>query len=94
MSKIVPLADQILIKQVEPEKKTKSGIFLPENAKEDHTPIMAEVLAVGSSPKIAKKGLTVGDWVVYSKYSGTEVELDGIKYMLISAKDVLAKVEK
>jgi chaperonin GroES len=92
--KIVPLADQVLIKQVEPEKKTKSGIYLPENVKEDHTPVMAEILAIGNSKKIARKGLIVGDWVVYSRYSGTEVELDGEKYMLLSAKDILAKVEK
>lgn len=92
--KILPLADQVLIKQVEPEKKTKSGIFLPENAKDEQTPMMAEILAVGTSPKIAKKGLKVGDWVIYSRYSGTEVDLDGEKFMLLAAKDILAKVEK
>lgn len=92
--KIIPLADQVLIKQVEAESKTKSGIFLPENAKSEQTPMMAEILAIGTSQKIAKKGLAVGDWVIYSKYSGTEIDLDGTKYMLLAAKDILAKVEK
>lgn len=92
--KIVPLADQILIKQIEPEKKTKSGIYLPETVKDDRAPMIAEILAIGTSPKILKKGLGIGDWVVYSRYSGTEVELDGTKYMLLSVKDILAKVEK
>jgi len=92
--KIIPLADQILIKQVEPEKKTKSGILLPENASDDKTPMMAEVVAVGTSPKITKKGIVVGDWVVYSRYSGTEVEFEDTKYMLLSVKDILAKVQQ
>lgn len=92
--KIIPLADQILIKQLEPEKKTKSGIFLPENVKDEQTPMMAEVVAIGTSPRIAKKGVAVGDWVIYSRYSGTEVELDDVKYMVLSVKDILAKVQQ
>lgn len=91
---IKPVSKFIVLKPVVPEAKTKSGLFIPETAKEDKVPMMAEVVAVGTSKKIAEQGIKVGDWVVYSKYAGTEVELDGEKYMIISIKDVLAKIEK
>lgn len=91
---IKPLAKNLLLKAVAPETKTKSGLYIPETAKDDKAPMIAEVLAVGNSKKIEKKGIKVGDWVIYSKYSGTEVELDGVKYMIVSIRDILATVTK
>ena len=88
---IKPLGDQVLLKTVEPENKTAAGIYIPATAQDD-TPIVAEVLAVGESDKIKKKGIKVGDVVIYSKYAGTEVEYKGEKYILVSVKDILAKV--
>ncbi len=88
---IVPLGDQVLLQTVEPENKTAAGIYIPATAQDD-TPIVAKVLAVGESEKIAKKGIKVGDIVIYSKYSGTDVEYKGEKYVLVSVKDILAKV--
>lgn len=91
---IKPLAKYLVLKNVEPEVKTKSGLFIPETAKDDKMPNMAEVVAVGTSKKIAKRGVKVGDWVIYSKYAGTEVDVDGTKYMLVAINEVLAKLEK
>lgn len=91
---IKPVAKYIVLKAVATEVKTKSGLFIPETAKDDKTPNMAEVVAVGTSKKIAERGVKVGDMVVYSKYAGTEVEVDGVKYTIISIRDILAKLEK
>ncbi|MFZ6021936.1 MAG: co-chaperone GroES [Patescibacteria group bacterium] len=91
---IKPLSKYLVLKNVEPEVKTKSGLFIPETAKDDKMPNMAEVVAVGTSKKIAKRGVKVGDWVIYSKYAGTEVDVDGTKYMLVAINEVLAKLEK
>lgn len=91
---IKPLAKYLVLKNVEPEVKTKSGLFIPETAKDDKMPNMAEVVAVGTSKKITKRGVKVGDWVIYSKYAGTEVDVDGTKYMLVAINEVLAKLEK
>ncbi|WKZ23795.1 MAG: co-chaperone GroES [Candidatus Dojkabacteria bacterium] len=91
---IKPVAKYLVLKTIEPEVKTKSGLYLPETAKEDKTPNMAEIVAVGTSKKIAERGLKKGDWVIYSKYAGTEVDLDGTKYMLVAVNDILAKIEK
>lgn len=90
---IKPLGDQLLIQTVEPENKTAAGIYIPATAQDD-TPVVAKVLALGESKKIADKGIKVGDVVIYSKYAGTEVEYKGEKYILVSVKDVLAKVEE
>ncbi len=92
--KIQPIAKYIVLKTVEPEAKTKSGLFIPETAKEDKSPMMAEVVEIGTSKKIGERGIKVGDWVIYSKYAGTEVELEGVKYMIIAINDILAKVTK
>jgi chaperonin GroES len=91
---IKPVASNLVLKNVEPEVKTKSGLYIPETAKEDKTPNMAEVVAVGTSKKIAERGIKKGDWVIYSKYAGTEVDVDGTKFMIVSIKDVLATLEK
>jgi len=92
--KINPVSKNIVLKLVAPEEKTKSGLYIPDTAKDDKAPVMAEVIAVGTSKKITDRGIKVGDWVIYAKYSGTEVELDGEKYMILAVNDVLATVEK
>lgn len=92
--KIKPVSKYLVLKNVEPEVKTKSGLFIPETAKEDKSPNMAEVMEVGTSKKIEERGIKKGDWVIYSKYAGTEVDLEGTKYMLVAINDILAKIEK
>lgn len=91
---IKPVSKYLVLKNVEPEVKTKSGLYIPETAKEDKMPNMAEVVALGSSKKIAERGVKVGDWVIYSKYAGTEVDVEGVKYMIVAINDILAKLEK
>ncbi|RKD29046.1 co-chaperone GroES [Thermohalobacter berrensis] len=91
---IKPLGDRVVIKKIEVEEKTKGGIVLPNSAKEQ--PQMAEVLAVG--PAIAndekrKDEIKVGDKVIFSKYAGTEVKLDGEEYTILKLNDILAVVE-
>lgn len=94
-NKIKPLADRVVIKLQEAEEKTKSGIILAESAKEK--PEIAEVVAVGPGGvvdgKEVKMELAVGDKVLFSKYSGTEVKLDGVQYTILRQSDVLAKVD-
>ncbi|MCK9444148.1 MAG: co-chaperone GroES [Tissierellaceae bacterium] len=89
-----PLGDRIIIKKVEAEEKTKGGIVLPNSAKEQ--PQIAEILAVG--PDIAedekkKEQIKVGDKVLFSKYSGTEIKVDGEELTIIKLMDILAVVE-
>ena len=94
--KLVPLADRVVLKQVEAEEVTKSGIVLPGSAKEK--PQTAEVIAVGPGT-VDKDGVKVemqvkaGDKVIYSKYAGTEVKLDGTEYIIVKQGDILAIVE-
>jgi len=93
--KLKPLADRVVIKSLESEETTKSGIVLPGTAKEK--PQMAEVLAVGPGGIVEGKEVTmyvhVGDRVIYSKYAGTEVKLDGTEYIVVRQNDILAVVE-
>jgi chaperonin GroES len=93
--KIRPLADRVVIKMVEAEEKTKSGIVLPGSAKEQ--PQMAEVVEVGPGGvvdgKEIKMELKVGDKVLFSKYAGTEVKLDGQEFTILRQSDILAVVE-
>ena len=88
---IEPLADRVLLKSVEAEETTKSGIILAASAQEK--PEMSEVVAVG--PGTDKNPMTVkaGDKVIISKYSGTQVKIDGVEYTITSIKDVLVVVE-
>ncbi|HOH89673.1 MAG: co-chaperone GroES [Clostridia bacterium] len=92
---IKPLGDRIIIKVIESEETTKSGIVLPGTAKEK--PMQGEVLAVGSGEMVDGKKipleLKVGDKVIYSKYAGTEVKMDGNEYLIIRQSDVLAIIE-
>lgn len=90
---VKPLADRILVKPLEAEEKTKGGIIIPDNAKEK--PQKGEVIAVGPG-KISDNGqkiameLKKGDKVLYGKYSGTEVTVDGQEYLIVKESDVLA----
>lgn len=94
---IKPLEDRIVIKQVEAERTTASGLVIPDTAKEK--PQEGEVLAVGPG-RIDDNGqripmdVKVGDVVIYSRYGGTEVKYAGEEYQILSARDVLAVVER
>ena len=85
---IKPLADRVLVKPAAAEEKTVAGIIIPDTAKEK--PLKGEVLAVGNGTKDEEMMLKVGDTVLYGKYSGNEVELDGEKYLIMRQSDVLA----
>jgi len=85
---IKPLADRVLVKPAPAEEKTVGGIIIPDTAKEK--PLQGSVLAVGNGTKDEEMVLKEGDTVLYGKYSGTEVELDGEKYLIMRQSDVLA----
>lgn len=93
--KIKPLADRVVIKPALAEEKTKGGIILPDTAKEK--PVIGEVVAVGPG-KISDEGkllapeVKVGDKVLYGKYSGTEVTVDGDEYLIMREADIFAIV--
>lgn len=90
-----PLGDRVIVKSVETEETTKSGIVLPSSAKEKSS--VAEVVAVGLGGKIDGETVTmelkVGDKVICSKYSGTEIKYEGNEYTILKQSDVLAIVE-
>ena len=88
---IKPLADRVLIEPVAAEEVTMSGIIIPDSAKEK--PLKGKVLAVGHGTKDEEMVLKEGDTVLYGKYSGTEIEVDGVKYLMKRQGDVLAIVE-
>ena len=85
---IKPLADRVLVKPAPAETKTAGDIIIPDTAKEK--PLQGEVLAVGNGTKDEEMILKPGDTVLYGKYAGNEVELDGVKYMIMRQSDVLA----
>ena len=93
--KLVPLGDRVVLKQLEAEETTKSGLVLPGQAQEK--PQQAEVIAVGPGGvvdgKEVKMEVKTGDKVIYSKYAGTEVKLDGEEYIIVKQNDILAVVE-
>lgn len=91
-----PLQDRIVIKVIEDTEQTSGGIFIPDSAKEK--PQKGEVVAVGEGKTNDKgekepMGVNVGDIVLYAKYSGTDVKMDGVEYKILSIKDALAIVE-
>ncbi len=92
---VKPLGDRVVIKNVEAEETTKSGLVLNSGAKEK--PQMAEVLAVGPGGMVDGKEVTmqvsVGQKVIYSKYAGTEVKIDGEEIIIVRQSDILAVVE-
>ena len=91
-----PLGDRIVIKVIEDTEQTSGGIFIPDSAKEK--PQKGEVVAVGLG-KVNDKGdrepmdVTVGQTVLYAKYAGTDVKMDGVEYKILSIKDALAIIE-
>ena len=93
---IKPLGDRIVIKVIEDTEQTSGGIFIPDSAKEK--PQKGEVIAVGLG-KMNDKGerepmdVKVGDIVLYAKYAGTDIKIDGTEYKILSIKDALAVVE-
>jgi chaperonin GroES len=93
-----PLEDRIVVRPAESEERTASGLVIPDTAKEK--PQQGEVLAVGPGKRADQSGelipmdLKVGDRVVYSKYGGTEITVDGEDLLILSSRDVLAKVVK
>ena len=88
---VKPLADRVLVKPVEAEEKTVGGIIIPDSAKEK--PLQGNVLAVGCGTKDEQMVLKVGDRVLYGKYAGTELELDGEKFLIMRQNDILAVIE-
>lgn len=92
---IKPLGDRVVIRVLEQEEKTASGIFLPDTAKEK--PSQGEVIAVGTG-KLRDNGtrtpleVSVGDKIIFSKYAGTEVKYDGVDYLIVSERDILATI--
>ncbi|MDX1921487.1 MAG: co-chaperone GroES [Candidatus Caenarcaniphilales bacterium] len=96
-NKLIPLEDRIIVEKHEPEEKTAGGILLPDSAKEK--PQQAIVVSVGPGKRDDKgnlipiDSLKAGDRIIYPKYSGTEVKVEGKEYLILKAGDVLAKVE-
>jgi chaperonin GroES len=86
--KIKPLEDRVLIKPMEAEDKTASGIIIPDSAKEK--PQRGTVVAVGPGTKDVKMEVKIGDSVLYGKYSGTELSYDGKDYLMMKQSDILA----
>jgi chaperonin GroES len=96
-AKLQPLADRVLVKPIEKEEKTRSGIILPDTAKEK--PQEGEVIAVGpgkldDNGKRVPMDLKVGDRVIYAKYGGTEIKIDDEELIILRESDILAKKPK
>lgn len=94
---IKPLDDRILVKPEEAEAKTASGIFLPEGAKEK--PMMGKIVATGPGKltddgKRAAPSIKKGDTVVYGKYAGTEIELSGVKHLIMKESELLGVIDR
>jgi chaperonin GroES len=95
--KIRPLQDRVIVKRLEEEQKTKGGIIIPDTAKEK--PVEGEVIAVGKGRiaddgKVIKLDVKVGDRVLFSKYGGTEVKIEGEDYLIMREDDILGIIEK
>ena len=95
--KIRPLQDRLIVKRVAEENKTKGGIIIPDSAKEK--PLEAKVIAVGNGKimedgKVRPMDIKAGDTVLFSKYSGTEIKIEGDEHLIIREEDVLGIIEK
>jgi len=88
--KIQPLSDRVLIEPIAAEQKTASGLYIPDTAKEK--PQQGKVVAVGKGKKDHDMTVKIGDTVLYGKYSGTELKLDGAEYLMMREDDILAIV--
>lgn len=95
-TKIIPLADRVVVKNIQAEETLASGLVIPDTAKEK--PQQGEVVAVGPG-RLDEKGqrvpmeVKVGDRIIYAKYSGNDIKLDQTEYLVLSEKDILAKIE-
>jgi len=94
--KIRPLQDRIIVKRVEEEEKTKGGIIIPDTAKEK--PIEGKVIAVGNGKvledgKVRPLDIKAGDRILFSKYAGTEIKLDGVEHLIMREEDILGVIE-
>ncbi len=94
--KIKPLHDRVIVKRLEEEEKTKGGIIIPDTAKE--TPVEGRVVAVGpgrkdENGKLVPMDVKEGDTVIFSKYAGTEIKLEGEEYLIMREEDILGIVE-
>jgi chaperonin GroES len=94
--KIRPLQDRILVKRLASEEKTASGIIIPDNAKEK--PMEGQVIAVGNGKvtddgKLRKPDVKVGDRVLFSKYAGSEVKVDGVEHLILREDDLLGVID-
>jgi len=85
---VKPVAGRVRVKPAEAEEKTASGIIIPDSAKEK--PLKGEIIAAGKGTKDEEMVLKPGDHVLYGKYAGTEIELEGTKYLIMRQSDVLA----
>jgi chaperonin GroES len=95
--KIRPLQDRIVVRRVQEEEKTRGGIIIPDSAKEK--PIEGEVIAVGSGKvleggKLQALDVKKGDRILFGKYSGTEIKIDGIEHLILREEEVLGVIEK
>ena len=89
---IKPLSDRVLVLPNPAEEKTAGGLFIPDTAKEK--PLMGKVIAAGPGTAEVKMEVKVGDEVLYGKYAGTELNIDGVSYLMMAQRDILAVVEK
>lgn len=89
MKTIQPFGDRVLIKPVEPRQQTASGIYLPDTSHEG--PGEGEIVAIGEGSPLQEK-LSVGDQILYQKFSGTEIKLEGVTYVLLAEADILGRV--
>jgi chaperonin GroES len=92
-----PLGDRILIKRVEEVEKTRGGLFIPDSAKE--RPLEGKVLAVGAGKRLedgtlVKLDVKVGDTILFGKYTGTEIKVDGVDHIIVREDEVLGIIEK
>jgi chaperonin GroES len=97
MTKFRPLQDRLLVKRIDGESKTSGGIIIPDTAKEK--PMQGEVVAVGNGSRddhgnIRPLEIKIGDVVLFAKWGGTEIKLDGVEYLVMKESDVLGIVEK
>jgi len=95
--KIRPLHDRIIVKRLDEEEKTKGGIIIPDSAKEK--PMEGEVIAVGNGKKtddgkVIKMDVKAGDRVLFSKYAGNEIKIDGVEHLIMREDDILGIIEK
>ena len=95
--KIRPLQDRLLVKRIDSEEKTAGGIIIPDNAKEK--PMEGQIIAIGNGKRLEdgslhKPDVSIGDSILFSKYAGSEVKIDGIEHLVLREDDILGVIEK